>query len=177
MEQSINEVKSCIAYHELRIGKIGNAMWGLILLAAFLYFLIYVMLDVQVKNLAQIIKFSVENGIKNFDSAPTSLATAANGGILATVVIGMCAARLLVYFGQLRFHLKEVALHQQSLISLSRIRAASEPELNEKVRDSLLANSSLTVSDNEPSLHVPTETIAKLSDAISERVQKIVKGN
>ena len=177
MQQSIKEIKLCISCHEGRVNSIGKAMWSLIVLAAIFYFFIYVMLDIQVKNFAQIIKYSIENGLKVLDSAPTSLASAANGSILGAIVIGMCAARLFVYFGQLRFHLKEMSSQQQTLISVLKIQSAIDAELNEKVRETLLSSSLSTHGGNEPSLHLPSETITKICDAVTERVSKLIKGN
>lgn len=176
MQDSIKEIKDSIKYHQKRVSQINWAMWLLIMLAAILFLFIYSMLDTQVKNLADIMKYAASAGIKTMDSAPTSMSSPANNSNLGFTVIAMCVARLLVYFGQLRFHLKEISLHQQELISLTKIRAAQNSELPETVRGTLLRSATATESSEDPALHIPSEAIAKISEAVTDRLSRLISG-
>ncbi|MGR5150131.1 hypothetical protein ACQKP8_26745 [Photobacterium alginatilyticum] len=177
MNNMINELKASIEFHRRKIGRINLIMWLLILVACTLYLLISVLMDTQINKLLFTIQLAIENGIGDTTTDPTKLATAGNNN-LGFLVLGMCAARLFVYFGELRFHLKEMSNQEQNLFEILKIKAAQSEEVSEMVRIALL-NSVSPKNENNPSLHFPSEAITKISDSVVAGIEKAlpVKGN
>lgn len=174
MQDLSNELKESISYHRKKVSKINITMWTLIVIASVVYFVISSMLDNQINQLAQILNMAIERGIEPNGTNPTSLIDASNSNYLGTILLGMFAARLLVHFGELRFHLKEMSAQEQNLFSIMKVRAAQNEELSDTVRETLLRNSFTEKPENEPRLHLPSETIAKISDSVFSKIEKMV---
>lgn len=172
MQQAIKELRESIGYHRKRLSRINLMMWLLIVLSAVIYFLIYVMLDVQINKILFSFQLAVENGYKPDVDGPGDVARASSEDRLGLIILSMCAARLLVYFGELRFHMRELSKQEKNMLMLIMVEAAQNPELLEPVRAALLRSSDNPSSPQEPSLHLPSEAIAKISDAVVDRLSK-----
>lgn len=176
MKPHIEEVNKLIVYHQEQIKRINRMMWVLIILAFCFFFVISLLLDTQVNRLVYAIQLAVENGMKPDTSNTTKMISASQDSRLGMLIIGMCAARLLVYFGEMRFHMRSLADKESYLISFIRINAALTNELDTAVKHELSNDAFKSTGKQETSLHLPSEAITQISDSILTKVESLISG-
>ena len=175
-QELVNELKVSIENHTVCIKRINRAMWFLLVLVVIAYAFISFFLDRQIATLMEAAKMVTASiGQSDVKTDPTELVGAANKNHIGLIVLGLFGSRLFAYFGELRHHYREQSKKETYLYSIRKIQAALETDMPEKVKATLLRDAFSTVSNAEaPVLSLTSETITKIVDSITEKVEKYV---
>jgi len=177
MERAVEELGSRVKYHKSAVRGLQVSVWVLIVLAFLSNTIVTALFDMQVNKLAALLEFAVQQGVGEIPKEPSKLMLASQGNRLGIGLLVMFGSALLAVFARMRFHLAELSKAEANLVSFLRLQAAAAEGVPDDVKSALLNGTFQPELSREPSVNVPAETVGKIADAVTERVEKFIRSN
>lgn len=174
IDKEIETITNYIEAHRKSAKWLSILMWIVALSTLVVDIMIWGFAQTMIANMTQLVNAAAMAGWKGGATTTANIASGITQSTSNYVVLGVFVTILLVTVGVLRFHLKEIALGESRLYAFHRIRASMDEELSDEAKHSLINGAFTPETYTAPFLHMGSETIGKIADAVFSKLEKVI---